>query len=170
MKDLTYVSPSDNTILIVSTTDSGNVYAMSLMEQREMGCWEWHWKQFVHPFWSLSENTHYLRGVWHWFVWKDVSSSFISSSNLNKILSTSGPHVSHRMRTDSSSRFTNFDSPPWPLMILFFWSCTWSRAMHKKGRFDLEKLNERCIIWWYTSGWVIGSEIKSKTWTVIQRE
>ena len=42
MKDLTYVSPSDNTILIVSTTDLGSVYAMSLMEQREMGCWEWH--------------------------------------------------------------------------------------------------------------------------------
>ena len=35
MKDLTYVSPSDNTILIVSTTDLGNVYAMSLMVQKD---------------------------------------------------------------------------------------------------------------------------------------
>ena len=35
MKDLTCVSSSDNTILIVSTTDSGNVYVMSLTLQRE---------------------------------------------------------------------------------------------------------------------------------------
>ena len=39
MKDLTCVSPSDNTILIVSATDSGNVYAKSLMVQRESRRW-----------------------------------------------------------------------------------------------------------------------------------
>ena len=35
MKDLTCLSLSDSTILIVSTTDSGNVYAMSVMVQRK---------------------------------------------------------------------------------------------------------------------------------------
>ena len=35
MKNFTCVSPPDNTILIVSTTDLGNVYAMSLMVQKD---------------------------------------------------------------------------------------------------------------------------------------
>ena len=34
-KDLTCVSPSDNIILIASTSDSGNVYAISLLVKRE---------------------------------------------------------------------------------------------------------------------------------------
>ena len=172
MKDLTCLSLSDSTILIVSTTDSGNVYAMSVMVQRKSswnGLQGMRWEQFVHSFWSLSENAYYLCCFWYW-LYEDGWSSFISFSNWHKILHTSGPHISHRIRTDSSSRLDNPDSPPWPLMILLFCSCSWSRAIRGNESSDLDKINDPCVIWWYTSGWMISSEIKSKTWVVIQRE
>ena len=115
MKDLPCVSPSDNTILFISTTDSRNVYAMSLMVQRESS---WNGSQalalktvrisFLKFKWKCSLSSWWLVLV----VWKDAPSSFIFSSNWHTILSTCGSNFSHQMRADSPSGFKNPDAPP----------------------------------------------------------
>ena len=74
IKDLTCVSPLDKTILIVAATDLGNVYAMSLMVQRQSswnGLQGMALKTVCTSFlWSLSKNAHYLCSVWYWLYEK----------------------------------------------------------------------------------------------------
>ena len=73
MKNFTCVSPPDNTILIVSTTDLGNVYAMSLMVQKDSsynGLQGMALKTVRTSFLKFKWNAHYLCGVWYWLYEK----------------------------------------------------------------------------------------------------